>query len=147
MLVVISILGLLAGLAVPAIKNLGKSNVNASAGRQLLDGVSRARQLALSQRTTVYMVFIPTNFWDYLPTGTTPTAAMTNLCDKQLSGYVFVTLRSVGDQPGQGEVQLRQVDEGIGARGLRAGFGWVCFVGHSRAAAGKCLGRDVEPGP
>ena len=102
MLVVISILGLLAGLAVPAIKNLGKSNVNASAGRQLLDGVSRARQLALSQRTTVYMVFIPTNFWDYLPTGTTPTAAMTNLCDKQLSGYVFVTLRSVGDQPGQG---------------------------------------------
>jgi len=25
----------------------------------------------------------------------------TNLCDKQLSGYAFISLRSVGDQPGQ----------------------------------------------
>jgi len=104
MLVVISILGLLAGLAVPAIKNLGKSNVTASASRQLLDAVGRARQLALTQRTTVYMVFIPTNFWSapYLPTTTVGNVTLTNLADKQLTGYAFVTLRSVGDQPGQG---------------------------------------------
>ena len=63
LLVVISIMGLLAGLAVPALKNLGKSNVNISAQRQLLDDVAHARQLAVSQRTTVYMVFVPTNFW------------------------------------------------------------------------------------
>jgi prepilin-type N-terminal cleavage/methylation domain-containing protein len=63
LLVVISILGILAGLTVPALKNLGKSNAAVSASRQLLDGVGRARQLAIANRTTVYMVFVPTNFW------------------------------------------------------------------------------------
>jgi prepilin-type N-terminal cleavage/methylation domain-containing protein len=63
MLVVISILGILAGLTVPALKNLGKSNAAASASRQLLDAVGHARQLAIANRTTVYMVFVPTNFW------------------------------------------------------------------------------------
>src|ERR1035441_5704105 len=53
LLVVISILGLLAALTVPALKNFGKSDVNISASRQMLDGVARARQLAISQRTTV----------------------------------------------------------------------------------------------
>ena len=106
LLVVISIIGLMAALAIPAVKDLGKSNVRLTAARQLLDDIGRARQLALTQRTTVYMIFVPTNFWDttiYWPSGTTPTTpAFTNLCDKQLSGYTFVTLRSVGDQPGQG---------------------------------------------
>ena len=64
MLVVISILGILAALVVPALKNFGNSNVTISASRQLLDDVARARQLAISQRTTVYMVFVPTNFWE-----------------------------------------------------------------------------------
>ena len=105
LLVVISILGLIAGLAVPAVKNLGKSNVQLSAARQLLDDFGRARQLAMAERTTVYMVFVPTNFWDsvYWPATAYPTTPdFTNLCDKQLTGYAFVTLRSVGDQPGQG---------------------------------------------
>ncbi len=105
LLVVISILGLIAGLAVPAVKNLGKSNVRLSAARQLLDDVGRARQLAMTERTTVYMIFVPTNFWNgvYWPFTAYPaTPGFTNLCDKQLSGYAFVTLRSVGDQPGQG---------------------------------------------
>src|ERR1700733_3991379 len=111
LLVVISIMGLLAALAVPALKNLGKSNIQVSASRQLLDDVGRARQLAISQHTTVYMVFVKTNFWG--PNNTwmgrlaaaQMTAAMTaatNLCDKQFTGYNFVSLRSVGDQPGQG---------------------------------------------
>jgi prepilin-type N-terminal cleavage/methylation domain-containing protein len=110
LLVVISIMGLLAALAVPALKNLGKSNIQVSAARQLLDDVGRARQLALSQHTTVYMVFVKTNFWlapNYPNawwnklTFVQKTAA-TNLCDKQMSGYNFLSLRSVGDQPGQG---------------------------------------------
>jgi len=50
LLVVIAILGILAGLAVPALKNLGKSEANVSAARQLLDDVGRARQLALANR-------------------------------------------------------------------------------------------------
>jgi prepilin-type N-terminal cleavage/methylation domain-containing protein len=113
LLVVISIMGLIAALAVPAIKNLGKSNVQASASRQLLDDVGRARQLAISDHTTVYMIFVRTNFW-MEPGGSmlnswwmflTPAQrnVATNLCDKQLTGYTFVSLRSAGDQPGQGQ--------------------------------------------
>src|SRR5437016_6365327 len=63
LLVVISIIGLLAGLAVPVMRNF-KPNVVSGATRQLLDDVHRARQLAISQRTTVYMVFVPTNFYN-----------------------------------------------------------------------------------
>ena len=105
-------MGLLAAFAVPALKNLGKSNIRVGAARQLLDDVGRARQLAISQHTTVYMVFIRTNFW-MAPPLTFPTtwwnlltpaqrSVATNLCDRQLTGYNFVSLRSVGDQPGQG---------------------------------------------
>ena len=109
LLVVISILGILAALAVPALKNLGKSNVNVSASRQLLDDVGRARALAMSQRTTVYMVFVPTNFWTItLPyanwfTQLSPAerAVVTNLVDSQLTGYTFMAYGGVGDQPGR----------------------------------------------
>ncbi len=102
-------MGLIAALAVPALKNLGKSNIQASASRQLLDDVGRARQLAISQRTTVYMVFVPTNFWmkpvwpNTWWNALTPAqqSVATNICDKQMTGYTFVSLRSLGDQPGQ----------------------------------------------
>jgi hypothetical protein len=107
---VISILGILAALSVPAIKNIGKSDANASASRQLLDGVGRARQLAVANRTTVFMVFVPTNFWLQPWTGSATwtnslsaaqrTAAV-NLCDKQLTGYNFISYGTLGDQPGQ----------------------------------------------
>jgi hypothetical protein len=43
------------------------------------------------------MVFVPTNFWGGLPYS----AALTNLCDKQLTGYTFMSHGQVGDQPGQ----------------------------------------------
>jgi prepilin-type N-terminal cleavage/methylation domain-containing protein len=100
MLVVIAILGILAGLAVPALKDLGKSNVSLSASRQLLDDLGHARQLALSQRTTVYMVLVPTNFW-VGPPALPASTALTNLADKQMTGYTFVSVSSVGDQPGK----------------------------------------------
>lgn len=101
LLVVISILGILAALSVPALKNLGKSNLQTNAGRQLLDDLGRARQLAISQHTTVYMVFVPQQdiWWSRLPAS--QLANGTNLLDKQLTGYAFVSRRSVGDQPGQ----------------------------------------------
>ncbi len=72
--------------------------------------MGRARQLAISQHTTVYMVFVKTNFW-YAPIFPNPwwnklTPAQLqvaiNLCDKQMTGYNFLSLRLVGDQPGQG---------------------------------------------
>jgi prepilin-type N-terminal cleavage/methylation domain-containing protein len=113
MLVVIAILGIIAGLAVPALKNLGKSNANVSAARQLLDDVGRARQLALANRTTVYMVFVPTNFWadsggNFLNTSqwwqnltVAQQTTVTNLADQQLSGYNFIAYGALGDQPGR----------------------------------------------
>src|SRR5271154_840479 len=67
LLTVIAIVGILAALVVPALKNVGNGNANVSATRQLLDDVARARQLAISQHTTVYMAFVPTNFWGNNP--------------------------------------------------------------------------------
>ena len=107
LLVVITILGILAALTVPALKNFGKSDTTLSASRQLLGDIGRARQLAMSDHTTVYMVFVPLDFWKDNPNSFLATltpaqrTAATNLLDKQLSGYTFVSLRSLGDQPGQ----------------------------------------------
>jgi prepilin-type N-terminal cleavage/methylation domain-containing protein len=109
LLVVISILGILAALSVPAIKSLGKSNAQVGAAQEMLADVQQARRLAISRHTTVYMVFVPENFW--LPGGGLSwfnaltydqRAAVTNLLDKQFRGYVYCSLRSVGDQPGRG---------------------------------------------
>ena len=106
LLVVIAIIAILAGLAIPAIKNLGKSNILTSSSRQLLDDIGRARQLAVTHRTTVYMVFLPTNFWSDISFGWKSRASAaqlniaTNLCDRQLNGYNFYSLGDVGDQPG-----------------------------------------------
>ena len=105
LLVVISILGILAALSVPALKSLGKSNVATSATQQLLDDVGHARQLAISQRTTVYMVFLPTNFWSVINTSSpayvSQYAQFLNLSENQLSGYAFISQGKLGDQPGQ----------------------------------------------
>jgi prepilin-type N-terminal cleavage/methylation domain-containing protein len=105
LLVVISILGILVALTVPALKNLGKSNVSVSAARQLLDDVGRARLLAISHHTTVYMIFVSTNYW--VPSNVATNlfnademAALANLADKQLTGYTFVSYGALGDQPG-----------------------------------------------
>jgi prepilin-type N-terminal cleavage/methylation domain-containing protein len=110
MLTVITIIGIIAALTVPVLKNFGKSDITVSASRQLLDDIGRARQLAMSQRTTVYMVFVPTNFW--LNTLITPfsnpgnynntqLAVASNVVGMQLAGYTFMAKGAIGDQPGQ----------------------------------------------
>ena len=111
LLVVIAIIGILAAIAMPTLKNFRAGDALAASTRQLLDDVARARQHAMSQRTTVYMIFCPADFWNdslrtvggnqftTLPQSEKDKAA--KLYDKQLLGYTFVTLRSVGDQPGQ----------------------------------------------
>ena len=111
LLTVLAIIAILAAVAVPVVSSL-KPNVTAAATRQLLDDVARARQFAISQRTTVYMVFVPTNFWNdpaYTATvGSWSQADLTRankLLDKQLIAYNFVSLRSLGDQPGRGNPQ------------------------------------------
>jgi prepilin-type N-terminal cleavage/methylation domain-containing protein len=121
LLVVISIMGILAALTVPALKNMGKSNIQISATRQLLEDIGHARQLAISRHATVYMVFVTTNFFNlnnynnenivvglnnnanFSSTSDQQAAlkALTNVVDKQLTGYNFISLGRVGDQPGQ----------------------------------------------
>jgi prepilin-type N-terminal cleavage/methylation domain-containing protein len=98
LLTVIAIMGIIAAISLPTLRGL-KPNAKVAATRQLLDAVGRARQLAISQRTTVYMVFVPLNFFSGL-TGTN-WGRVQALADKQLTGYAYVTLRSVGDQPGE----------------------------------------------
>ena len=104
LLTVLAIIGILAAIAAPTLNSF-KPNITAAATRQLLDDVARARQLALSQRTTVYMVFIEPEFWkDPTFQGLPPVEQnkANPLLDKQLTGYTFVTLRTLGDQPGRG---------------------------------------------
>ena len=110
MLVVLAIMAILAALVLPALKNFGHSDAMLAATQQMLGDVGRARQLAMSQRTTVYMVFVPEGFWvdgtGNFPNpwwnGLTPAqqTAATNLCDGQLTGYTFIAQGAVGDQPG-----------------------------------------------
>lgn len=114
LLMVIAIIGILAAIAMPTLKNFRAGDSLAAATRQLQDDVGRARQYAISERTTVYMVFCPSNFWSVpapyapgfpasgfssLPASEKLKAA--KLYEKQLIGYTFVTLRSVGEQPGR----------------------------------------------
>ncbi len=110
LLVVIGIIALIAAISLPTL-NKFKPNYTASVTRQLLDALARGRQLAISQRTTVYMVFVPTNSWSdpaYNGPGFqqwisryTNAVAYTNLLDKQFIGYNYVSLHTVGDQPGR----------------------------------------------
>lgn len=63
LLVVVAIIGLLAGVTVPAIRGMVQGKTLSSGHRQLTDDLNRARQEALRLRTTVYVVFAPTNVW------------------------------------------------------------------------------------
>src|SRR5882724_11569263 len=107
LLVVISIIGILAAIALPTLHAF-RPNIMGVASRQLVGAVDRARQLAMSQHTTVYMVFLPPTYWDsrYWSNGYPAAAdpmfsAAQRLYDKQTVGYTFVSLRGVGDQPGR----------------------------------------------
>ncbi len=112
LLVVIAIIGILAAIAMPSLKNFRAQDALAASTRQLLDDVARARQYAISQRTTVYMVFCPSNYWSnptfqglanpgYGNLPATEKIKAARLLDKQLTGYTFVSLRGVGEQPGR----------------------------------------------
>ena len=123
MLVVLAIIAILAGMTLPAIKNIGKGNVKAAVVRQLMDDLMFARLKAMSGRTEVYIAFMPDH--DYLldlqtqnvaenypnvgitnGTGMINTFFRTNLAAntlmaRQLTSYIIFTRHSVGDQPGE----------------------------------------------
>ncbi len=111
LLVVIGIIAVLTSITLPAMKGLGRSATNKGATRQLLEDLRFARQVALRNRSTVYVVFTPTNIWDIIknvdseilpPRKKDPRLlSLTNMLEKQFSGYAIMSMRSVGDQPGQ----------------------------------------------
>jgi prepilin-type N-terminal cleavage/methylation domain-containing protein len=112
LLTVIAIIGILAALIAPVFKHFSKSDVTESATRQMLDDCARARQLAISERSTVYMVFVPTNFWGTpvdantgpwiaLPAAFRTSTTITQMYGAQWMGYYIEGLRGVGDQPGR----------------------------------------------
>jgi prepilin-type N-terminal cleavage/methylation domain-containing protein len=104
LLVVIGIIALLASMGIGALRGFNAVNVVSAGSRQLLDDINMARNHALNQRTTVYMVFVPLMQvgFDKNPLTDDQKKFFTNRMGGQLTSYNFMTLRSPGDQPGKG---------------------------------------------
>jgi len=105
LLVVLAIIGIMAGMTLPHLRGFTKSNNMSAATRQLQDDIAYARQRAIANRSIVYMVFVPPLPWTYLSPqnlNTLSTATLGTLVQGQYRGYALVSLRTVGDQPGQG---------------------------------------------
>ncbi|MFN7140070.1 MAG: prepilin-type N-terminal cleavage/methylation domain-containing protein [Limisphaerales bacterium] len=104
MLVVIAIIAILATIALPAIKGLSESNSMSAATRQLMDDVAFARQKAISGRTTVYMVFVPPEFWTnsaYSSLGAESQKQVRTLFNLQCTSYALFVERNLSDQLGR----------------------------------------------
>jgi prepilin-type N-terminal cleavage/methylation domain-containing protein len=102
MLVVIGLIAVIAALAAPALKT--KSIALDAAHRQLADDLNRARQLAISTRSTVYVVFMP--MIDLTVTVTNLSNPQRELLAvRQARGYALFSRTSVGAQPGREELR------------------------------------------
>jgi prepilin-type N-terminal cleavage/methylation domain-containing protein len=102
LMLVIAIIGFIAALTLPHVAGFGQANSMATATRQLLDDVALARQRAMVNRSTVYMVFLPPEFWNSPSFSQIPySQQVSNLLMHQYSTYALVSLATVGDQPGQ----------------------------------------------
>jgi prepilin-type N-terminal cleavage/methylation domain-containing protein len=110
LLVVIAIIAIMASIAIPSFKGLGKANTMAAAQRQILDDLNLARLRAINDRTPVYMVFAPTNLVQAFSRPSTMAGTLqaraersrlTNLLTSEYSAYALVSARTIGDQPGR----------------------------------------------
>ncbi len=104
LLVVVSIIAFLAAMALPHVSGYNRANEVSAAARQLVDDVARARNRALANRSTVYMVFVPSYsdvYQSVRQQSTQVTPQLTNLLGHQYMSYALLSARTVGDQPGQ----------------------------------------------
>jgi prepilin-type N-terminal cleavage/methylation domain-containing protein len=105
LLVVISIIGILAAIGLPAMRGMTRSNAMTAANRQFLDDLAYARQRAIGDHTTVYVVFVPPSI-AFLANAPSPAnqalyKQYTNLYTGQYTTYALLSLRQLGDQPGR----------------------------------------------
>lgn len=104
LLMVVTIIGIIAVLAIPSISNLGSGDKVTVGGRQLVDDLNLARAKAIATRSTVYVVFLPTNLHTinliYTTNQTDHRTITNNLIGKTYTGYALYSERSAGDQPG-----------------------------------------------
>lgn len=100
-----AIIGILASVSLPALRGLGRGNAMNAAIRQVSDDLALARMKAISSRSTVYVVFVPTNVVWRMQIQNEPNPAvrlhLTNLITAPYSSYAILTRRTVGDQPGR----------------------------------------------
>ncbi|HQC43051.1 MAG TPA: prepilin-type N-terminal cleavage/methylation domain-containing protein [Verrucomicrobiota bacterium] len=121
LLVVFTIIGLIAALSMPVLKGFGQGNLVNNVVRQLTDDISLARSRAISDRCTVYVLFVSTNiYWErnQFQSKLNQTAMnlpaierqrfiqnsrqlWTNLVQQQYTAYAVYASRTVGDQPSQ----------------------------------------------
>ena len=103
MLVVIAIIGVLLGIALPNLRGLREGNETETASRQLIQDLSLARGRAINGRTTVAVVFIPWSILKMDLTGYLPeeVAEIKRLQGGVYTQYALYSSRRVGDQPGQ----------------------------------------------
>lgn len=120
LLMVVAIIGILAAVGIPAITGLTSSNKSAVATGQLAGDLKLARTRAMAERTTVYVVFVPTNFTglnlvapvDGASVPPRPTQAdlallernrrlTEKLLNQKYTSYALYAERRVGDQPGR----------------------------------------------
>jgi prepilin-type N-terminal cleavage/methylation domain-containing protein len=106
LLVVVSIIGLLASITLPALKGLGKSNSLMATNRQLLDDLAMARLMAINNRTTVYVSLLAPTIMDRQLVnrlGVVDQERVQQLWEGLYAGYSIYARRSVGSQPGRPE--------------------------------------------
>jgi prepilin-type N-terminal cleavage/methylation domain-containing protein len=99
LLVVISIIGLVAAISIPALKGITKSQTITTGARQLLEDLALARQYAILNRSVVHVVFVPPTVLDMNNLGNDPVAK--RLKGGAYSTYAIYADRTIGDQPGQ----------------------------------------------
>jgi prepilin-type N-terminal cleavage/methylation domain-containing protein len=108
MLIVLVIIGILAGLTLPHIRGHTESVAIKAAAYQLVQDLSLARQKAVSQRGTVAVVFLTDAVFD--PAQVNPSLPTLSNDEKtnifRLQGgafthYALYSFRKVGEQPGQ----------------------------------------------